>query len=172
MAILPIGRRLTLLLAIGGLVAACTTGASPSRSASSGGMEWHLVDPDPVGLGGPFAVVDWHGGSVGVGGGGGEWDGQAWSSTDGTTWTASGLPSGGQPLASDLVATPDGLLAVGCELEGERELAVVWTSVDGVSWTQMPADPDLAPLDGYRSTWLQAIVASPVRLRRGRDRMG
>jgi hypothetical protein len=161
MAILPIRRRLTLLLAVVGFMAACATGASPSPSASSGGREWHVVDPDPVGLGGPVAVVDWHGGYVGVGGGGGEWDGQAWSSTDGTTWTASGLPSGGQPLPSDLVVTPGGLLAVGCELEGERQLAVVWTSVDGVSWTQMPADPDLAPRNGYRSTWLQAIVASP-----------
>ena len=163
MAILPIVRRLALLLAVGGVMAACATGASPSPS-SSGGREWHLVDPDPVGLGGPFAVVDWHGGYVGVGGGGGEWDGQAWSSTDGTTWTASGLPSGGQPLPSDLVATPDSLLAVGCELEGERELAVVWTSVDGVRWTQIPADPNLAPHNGYRSTWLQAIVASPSRM--------
>jgi len=161
MATLPLGRRLTILLTVVGFVAACVTGASPSPSASSGGMEWHLVDPDRVGLGGPGAVVDWHGGYVGVGGGGGEWDGQSWSSTDGATWAASGLPSEGQPLTSDLVAMPDSLLAVGCELEGERQLAVVWTSVDGVHWTQMPADPNLAPLDGYRSTWLQALVASP-----------
>jgi hypothetical protein len=119
-----------------------------------------MVDPDPVGLGGPHVVIEWDGGYVGVGGGGGEWDGQGWSSTNGTAWTTSALPGGEQRLASDLVVTPDGIFAVGCELDGDRQLAVTWTSIGGATWTQMPVDPDLAPRDGYRSTWLEVISAS------------
>lgn len=128
--------------------------------ASSSGGEWLLVDPDPAGLGGPGVVIEWNGGYVGVGGGGGEWDGQGWSSTDGAAWTANTLPGREQLLASDLVATPDGIVAVGCELDGDRQLAVTWTSVDGATWAQMPADPDLAPGDGYRSTWIEVVSAS------------
>lgn len=145
---------------LGAILVVSAAGCAGPPAPSGGGGEWLLVDPDPVGLGGPGVLIDSDGGYVGVGSAGDEWDGQGWSSTDGTAWTTSALPGGAQRLASDLMATQDGILAVGCELDGERQLAVTWTSTDGTTWTQLPADPDLAPRDGYRSTWMQVLAAS------------
>ena len=55
-----------------------------------------------------------------------------WHSTDGMTWTPAPIP-GDLPSVGNVVATPDGLVAVG--FVGSRKWrAAVWSSSDGTAW--------------------------------------
>jgi hypothetical protein len=141
------------------IAAACTGSAATPRA-----LAWRQIDPDREGLGGPSSLVEWQAGYAGVGSGGGEWSGQSWWSTDGTTWTVRDLPTNGMPEAREVVATEAGLVAVGSELVGERSRAVAWTSTDGRTWIRSPDAPDLDPVPGYRSTAMRAIAKGPVGL--------
>ena len=61
-------------------------------------------------------------------------------SLDGVNWVPAALP-GNEPTIADLAATGDGLMAAGSEVvDGTRE-ARVWTSPDGIAWTEAAAPP-------------------------------
>lgn len=78
-----------------------------------------------------------------------------WTSTDGLTWTREATPADPNPwtsvagtlqgrIMSNLVATPDGFVAVGTEFgltPMNFHRAAVWTSRDGRAWSRVPQDP-------------------------------
>lgn len=76
----------------------------------------------------------------------------AWTSSDGLSWNrAPDLASFGSsstyaPHAemSDVVATRNGLLAVGWNSSSSNGSAVVWRSTDGLTWTRDPDEPGLS----------------------------
>ncbi len=78
-----------------------------------------------------------------------------WTSADGLTWTKEATPTDPNPwvsvegslqgrIISNVVATPEGFVAVGTEFGLTSKFlqrAVVWTSRDGRSWARVPHDP-------------------------------
>jgi len=81
---------------------------------------------------------------------------EAWSSSDGTTWTLiASMPDVGS--ARGVAAFAGGLIAWGSDcldVCGPSERAAVWTSNDGRTWTRAPKQPSLA------GGWVDAIVAT------------
>ena len=88
-------------------VALVAYGFDVTASLTAEPIDWELIDPDPAGEGGPYEVVAWGDGYVGVGGG------DSWTSPDGRTWQATPLPDVGDGGATGLVAVDGGLVAVG-----------------------------------------------------------
>ena len=183
---LPAGRRLPVLLTVVGLVAACTSGAgsSPSASVAQGptpstssvspsvgpttaptptvaptappevGLAWSRVDdPDLVSqphngtmygviAGGPGAIA-W-GSIFGTGP-------RIWTTSDGLDWSRASVPAAtdaylkehnpGEVL--DVTAGGPGYVAVGVyfRVGGDGNTSIVWTSVDGMTWTRIAHDP-------------------------------
>jgi hypothetical protein len=78
-----------------------------------------------------------------------------WISADGLTWAKEATPTDPTPwtvvegtlqgrIISNIVATPEGFVAVGTEFGLTSKFlqrAVVWTSRDGRSWARVPHDP-------------------------------
>jgi hypothetical protein len=130
------------------------TGSGGQFLDSVDGWTWNLQGPSwPTGL--VWGIAAGTRGVVAVG----QLDdarAATWFSSDGLTWTigpddASLHPaSGAQMRMRDVTETNGGWLAVGeedqpCEiLCPTAARAVVWTSVDGIRWTQEPASPSLA----------------------------
>jgi hypothetical protein len=117
---------------------------------SPDGLSWTRVPHDEAVFGGPgseemFGVTAGGPGLVAVGWGvvDGDEGAAVWVSTDGYTWeriidnAVFGGP-GGQAMYA-VVAGGPGLVAVGYDfLEGEWD-AAVWTSTDGLNWSEVPA---------------------------------
>ena len=90
---------------------------------------------------------------------------RAWTSVDGLVWVASApIADSDQAGMLDLVAVPDGFLAVG----GARDetigsyfgQGVTWRSTDGATWTRQPDDPALDHAGLFAvSAWEGGLVA-------------
>lgn len=85
-------------------------------------------------------------------------DGAVWTSPDGTSWSR--IPDdeavfGGEGFQglSSVVAGGPGLVAVGTDGPDDNEDAAVWTSADGITWTQAPHDDSAFGGDGEQSMW-------------------
>jgi hypothetical protein len=79
-------------------------------------------------------------------------------SRDAMEWEPIGLP-GGQGVIHDVVATEAGFVAVGSVSLGSMEAnGVVWTSVDGETWTRLADDP------GFERSELFRVAASGDRV--------
>jgi hypothetical protein len=117
---------------------------------SDDGTNWqHLASLDD----GIYLFDIEHRGDTVVGAGGGLVDVEAgvapptavWTSLDGgATWTHTEIGS-----VSDITSTPDGFAAVGVERDDSdpgynKTRGVLWTSSDGLSWTQVAASDDPA----------------------------
>jgi hypothetical protein len=122
---------------------------------SRDGLTWTLAPDDPVfdgarirgvAAGGPGLVA------VGV-------LHRAWFSSDGLTWDLASVPvvppdvylgdNGQMPQVnmSDVAAAGDRLVAVGSMMMNDNsDEAVVWTSADGLTWTDVPLDGKVFPL--------------------------
>lgn len=74
----------------------------------------------------------------------------------GGKWTVTAV--GGQGAMEDVVAGPNGLVAVGFAGAGAQRRPAVWTSVDGAKWTLVSAAGDFAPAKGV--TELTAITTN------------
>jgi len=118
----------------------------PHDEAAFGGTPDGGWNPDYVTVGGPGLVavgMDWSDPN--------DADAAVWTSVDGFAWTR--VPhdeevfggSGHQGISSVVAAGP-GLVAVGTERSGLQQ-AVVWTSVDGLTWTRVARD-ESGSLDG------------------------
>lgn len=83
----------------------------------------------------------------------------AWRSADGTTWTSAvmdGLPgTAGETGLQKVVATDGGYLAAGSFEDGPPRF---WTSLDGLSWTQIDDMPGLPPVE------VNALVVTDDRI--------
>jgi hypothetical protein len=96
-------------------------------------------------------------------------DAAAWTSSDGLTWTrapdapsfASNSTYSPHAQMSDVVATSDGLLAVGWNSSAANGSAVIWTSPDGVTWTRAADAPSLSG-GGMSGVTLRDSVAVAV----------
>ena len=77
-------------------------------------------------------------------------DAAAWTSVDGLTWTRvhndEVFGGGGHQAINGVTAAGPGLVAVGTE-RSARQQSVVWTSVDGLTWTRVARD-ESGSLDG------------------------
>jgi len=111
-----------------------------------------------VTVGGPGLVavgMDWSGSDA---------DAAVWTSIDGLTWTR--VPhdeevfgGSGHQAINGVTAAGPGLVAVGTERSG-RQQAVVWTSVDGLTWTRVARD-ESGSLDGGQ---MNSVVVSDTGL--------
>jgi hypothetical protein len=141
-----------------GLVAAGVDGSVPAVWTSPDGLMWTRVA-------GPFLETERIGG-VAVGPQGavavgtittsGDVDGMAWFSADGTTWRtvplgAAGFTGRASQAVNAVTASAGGFVAVGEDANGERRVAVAWTSADGITWQRQPAN-ELVIGPGPRST--------------------
>jgi hypothetical protein len=135
-----------------GLVAVGAGGTSRAAAWTSvDGITWNRaghdeeifggVEINSVAAGGPGLVA------VGNDGMSGRRDAAAWTSVDGTTWSR--VPHdeavfGGSTHVgmADVIAGGPGLVAVGVGLPNNSnwQVAVVWTSVDGLTWSRVPHD--------------------------------
>ena len=130
------GRTLTDLVAGGpGFVA--LSASPPGVWTSVDGLTWSEAPRDPdFAESQPGALAAADGVLVAVG------FGQPLVSDDGITWRKVLLPGAGGTLL-DVTAGGPGFVAVGSRsLEAMRSNAIVWTSTDGASWTQVPDHPD------------------------------
>jgi hypothetical protein len=76
-----------------------------------------------------------------------------WTSVDGITWSR--VPNDetifggeGNQWMSTVTAVGPGLVAVGGEWSSEVHVPVVWTSVDGITWSRVPHDDAVFGVDG------------------------
>lgn len=142
-----------------GFVAAGADGAVPAVWWSPDGFTWtrsvgafepaDRIEAVAVGARGVVAV-----GTITTGD---DVDGAVWFSTDGISWRAVPLGAAGftgrtEQAVHAVTATSGGFVAVGDDDAGERRVAVVWTSADGVTWQRQPASPDMAELPGSEDT--------------------
>ena len=132
---------------------------------SPDGIEWRPVVDD----GGAYGVVGLvHSPRGFVSVGNSDHQAAVWVSEDGETWQRvphdDGLfgitqPTSGSTWMNDVVATPDGFMAVGVA----RNKPAVWTSVDGYSWTRTSNQPaakgGYQPMNAVTRTegWLVAV---------------
>ena len=63
----------------------------------------------------------------------------AWTSDDGSSWTAVESPAFAAGPMRAVAATPAGFVAVGFGIDDTR--AAAWTSTDGSAWTAVPDQP-------------------------------
>jgi hypothetical protein len=143
-----------------GLVAVGSAGEGAAVWTSVDGIVWSRVPHDEAAFGGsPTGGPSmWHvavGGpglvAVGIDWSGPDADAAVWTSVDGLTWTR--VPHDeevfggtGHQAISGVTAAGPGLVAVGVERSGRMQ-GVVWTSVDGLTWTRVPPD-ESGSLDG------------------------
>lgn len=142
----------------------------PAMWSSPDGSTWSRVGQGP---GSPFgtgqvitglAVNERGAVAVGTVRTGGDVDGMAWFSSDGVTWRTvplglAGFSGRAEQEVRGVTATPDGFVAVGADDNGERRVAVVWRSSDGVSWQRQPPSPDMGQLFPGESTGGVAAAA-------------
>ena len=117
---------------------------------SPDGVSWSRVPHDDAIFGGyNNQVMEWvvAGGpglvAVGWDLSGADGEPAVWTSADGLTWTrVSGpvAPSAGDQTMLSVVAGGPGLVAVGSEYVSAGSDAAAWTSVDGLTWAQVPRD--------------------------------
>jgi hypothetical protein len=132
------------------LEVACNGGPEPPEGISS--LTWSRVPHDEAVFGGEGqafmnGVVAGGPGLVAVGsvwGIGGE-DAAVWTSPDGLTWSRVPYDEAifggdGRQVMNDVTAGGPGLVAVGYDGPEGEERAAVWTSPDGVTWSQIPHD--------------------------------
>jgi hypothetical protein len=92
---------------------------------------------------------------------------RAWFSSDGLTWELASVPpvptdvylgdNGRSPQVymSDVAAAGDRLVAVGWAMMNDSsERVVVWTSADGMTWTDVPLDSDVFP----NRSWFSSVT--------------
>lgn len=120
-------------------------------------LDEHAISDVAVGTAGVVAV-----GTIQTGG---NVDGMVWFSPNGTTWRpvplgAAGFTGRGAQTVTAVTATRGGFVAVGDDAEGERRVAVVWTSADGITWNRQLASPDMAEYPTAEST--QGVSATSV----------
>ena len=134
-----------------GFITAGSDGSLPAVWFSPDGVSWSRVV-------GPFqASQRIEGLAVGARGAvavgtittSGDADGMAWFSPDGGNWRTVPLGLAGFTGPADqavhaVTATGGGFVAVGDDANGERTVAVAWTSADGVTWRREPASADMA----------------------------
>lgn len=121
---------------------------------SADGEHWTRIDDPQLARGLVRSVVRAPDGSiVAVGSEADEIGAWVWRSTDqGRTWTlAPEEPSrthyGRKIRMIDVIATPDGLLAVGNLVEVQFGTGVTWLSSDGVHWTKSPNQPVMGQVE-------------------------
>jgi hypothetical protein len=131
--------------------------------AGDGNQRVHDVVP-----GGPGLVAV--GETRGVGDGVGDFDAGIWISEDGDVWdrvdnTQAGLAGEGEQVAKVIRAGPDGLLVAGYDWGGDNGRdAAVWSSPDGVTWSQEgdrsvfggPLDQEIHGLTQVGTGWVAA----------------
>jgi len=109
------------------------------------GITWDRAPVDPDLLDGIQRVAGDESGLVAIGGGwpDSQGNGAMWSSPDGLSWSV--VP--GAPTLTAIAATDSGFVGVGteelvenaCDAGADGDCrAVVWTSVDGTTWTRVP----------------------------------
>lgn len=135
-----------------GFVAAGLDGAVPGIWTSPDGLGWTRA-------GGPFldserveGVAVGPQGAVAVGTitTSGDVDGMAWFSADLTTWRTVPLGIAGftgrtSQAVHSVTATGSGFVAVGDDANGERRVAVAWTSADGITYQRQPPSDMIVP---------------------------
>lgn len=116
---------------------------------STDGYEWSRIPRDPAVFDPIFSDLR----GVVAGGPGfvayGEWNGtsEIWTSPDGYAWTQ--VPDSkavfGRSAIHSITQGGPGLVAIGVDETGwpDRQVAVVWTSPDGYTWTRVPHDPSV-----------------------------
>lgn len=126
---------------------------------SEDGRTWTRLPDEPAfrsAMFGASAVTAGGPGLVAVGN-----ENKAWFSSDGMTWESATVPpvpegvypgdDGRRPQVhlSDVAASSDRLVAIGWAMMNDTsEVPVIWTSVDGTSWTDVPLDAEVFPLGG------------------------
>lgn len=126
---------------------------------SEDGRTWTRLPEDPAFRSagyGPSAVAAGGPGVVAVGD-----NNRAWFSSDGMTWdlaTVPPVPEGVYPgddgrhpqvHLGEIAASSDRLVALGWKMmNNNSEVPVMWTSSDGMSWTDVPLDPEVFPRGG------------------------
>ena len=137
------------LVAVG---AATDDGQSASVWTSVDGLTWSKVPYDEAvfgaGAGWIYGVTVGGPGLVAVGMADGPDEGgdaAVWTSADGLTWSRvphdeALLGGPGHQEMRDVVAVGSGLVAVGVDESQDGEVAAVWTSVDGLTWSRVPDD--------------------------------
>ncbi len=166
-----------------GLVAVGTdwSGTDAAVWISPDGLSWTRVPDDDAVFGGDGG--QWMGGVAAGGPGlvavgwdfsGGDRDAAVWTSPDGISWSR--VPDekavfggeGDQEMVSVTVGGP-GLVAVGWD--GGNDVAAVWTSPDGISWSRVPDDETV--LGGEGDQWISSVTAGgPGLVAVGLDRLG
>jgi hypothetical protein len=136
---------------------------------STDGITWTRVPNDPAIFGGggrprmDCVTADGPGLiAVGSDGAGGNWDAAVWTSPDGLTWTElpsddAGLNNPNNQLMLNMTVGGPGLVAVGYDGPWDDLDAAVWTSTDGLAWTQVPHDEEV--FGGEATQWIGSVVA-------------
>lgn len=127
-----------------------------------GGASWQPVSSPSFATGRMVAVVAAGTGFVAVGENVDQTAAAAWTSADGSSWTAApaqpGLDNFGLQMVMTAVAsTADGtgMVAAGWRSDAGNGSAVVWRSADGVTWSRLPQDVS------FSGAGLASVIASP-----------
>ena len=149
------------------LEVACNGGPEPPEGISS--LTWSRVPHDEAVFGGEGqvfmnGVIAGGPGLVAVGsvwGIGGE-DAAVWTSPDGLTWSRVPYDEAifggdGRQVMNEVTAGGPGLVAVGYDGPEGEERAAVWTSPDGVTWSQIPHDE--AIFGGRGNLFMNSVAA-------------
>jgi hypothetical protein len=119
------------------------------------GLSWSRVPHDEAVFGGArnqtmSSVTAGGPGLVAVGAGGGDPDAVVWTSVDGLVWSRvphdEAVFGGADQYMTSVTAGGPGLVAVGFGIAPDnsvRDLAMVWTSTDGLTWSRVPHDEAL-----------------------------
>ncbi len=136
---------------------------------STDGLAWtRVIDEQGVFTGEGRPAMNWvipaGPGLVAVGsnGAGGHWDAAVWTSANGLDWSLvpddeAALDRANNQLMMEVAAGGPGLVAVGYDGPWSDLDAAVWTSTDGITWTQVPHDETL--FGGEGDQWIGSVVA-------------
>jgi hypothetical protein len=137
-------------------------GTSAVWRSTDGGASWQPVSSPAFAGGRMLAATAGSAGFVSVGENVDQTAAAAWTSADGTTWTAApaqpSLDNFGQQMVMTAVAATaggSGFVAAGWRSDAGNGSAVVWRSAGGAAWTRLPQEPT------FSGAGLACLIVSP-----------
>jgi hypothetical protein len=135
-------------------------GTAAAWRSTDGGTSWQAISSSSLAIGRMLAVATGKSGFSAVGETKDQTGAEAWTSTDGVSWSVVAdqlalANDGFQMVMTALVWDGNAFDAAGWKTDAGNGSAAVWRSIDGAGWTRLPQD------NSFSGAGMSAVLAGP-----------